>query len=97
LLEIPEFEATPEQMEGDVLREVAGYLEILRQQSDVSKFIHQLPFKGGLWSYEWPNDEAAEGGDMKDKVTLKDKRPIPQTQVSAVVQHELLNSMSSVA
>jgi hypothetical protein len=96
LLEIPEFEATPEQMEGDVLREVAGYLEILRQQSDVSKFIHQLPFKGGLWSYEWPNDEAAEGGDMKDKVTLKDKRPIPQTQVSAVVQHELLNSMSSV-
>jgi hypothetical protein len=92
LLEIPEFEATPEQMEGDVLREVAGYLEILRQQADVSKFIHQLPFKGGLWSYEWPNDEAAGGGDMKDKVTLKGKRPTPQAQVSDVVK-----SMSSVS
>jgi hypothetical protein len=92
LLEIPEFEATSEQMEGDVLREVAGYLEILRQQSDVSRFIHQVPFKGGLWSYEWPNDEDAGGGDMKDKVTLKGKRPTPQTQVSDVV-----NSMSSVS
>jgi hypothetical protein len=93
LLEIPEFEATPEQMESDeVLREVAGYLEILRQQSDISKFIHRQPFKAGLWSYEWPNGEAAGGGDMKDKVTLKGTRPAPQPEVLDVV-----NSMSAVS
>jgi hypothetical protein len=92
LLEIPEFEATPEQMAGDVLREVAGYLEILRQQSDVSKFISKQPFKGdGRWSYDWPAASAG-GGDMTDKVTLKGKRPAPKAQVSDVT-----NSFSSVS
>jgi hypothetical protein len=92
LLEIPEFEATPEQMEGDVLREVAGYLEILRQQADISKFIHKQPFKGdGRWNFDWPA-EAAGGGAMKDKASFKGKRPAPNTEVSDVV-----NSLSSVS
>jgi hypothetical protein len=82
LLEIPEFEATPEQMQGDVLREVAGYLEVLRQQSDVSKFINKQPFKGdSRWSYDWP-DESAGGGDMTEKVSLKGKRANPKAPVS---------------
>jgi hypothetical protein len=79
LLEIPEFEATPEQMEGDMLREVAGYLEIVRHQGDVSKFVHKQPFKGdGRWSYDWPADSAG-GGEMESKVTLKGtgKSPLP--------------------
>jgi hypothetical protein len=81
LLEIPEFEATPEQMEGDMLREVAGYLEILRQQADVSKFINKQPFKGdGRWSYDWPV-EAPNGGEMKEKVSMKGKRQAAKAQV----------------
>ncbi|KAF1831994.1 hypothetical protein BDW02DRAFT_571482 [Decorospora gaudefroyi] len=69
LLEIPEFSATPEQMEGDVLRVVAGYLETLRRQVDVSKFIKKEPFKDdGRWSFDWP-DEAAGGGEMTAKVS----------------------------
>ncbi|KAH7073954.1 HAD-like domain-containing protein [Paraphoma chrysanthemicola] len=93
LLEIPEFEATPEQMEGDdVLREVAGYLEMLRQQADVSKFINKQPFKSdGRWNFDWPN-EAAGGGDMTDKVTLKGKRPTPAARVS-----DMTNTLSSVS
>ncbi|USP80741.1 HAD-like protein [Curvularia clavata] len=64
LLEIPEFSATPEQMQGDVLREVAGYLEALRYQSDVSKFIRKHPFvEGGQWTFDWP-DDAAGGGEV---------------------------------
>ena len=83
LLEIPEFEATPEQMEGDVLREVAGYLEILRHQGDISKFINKQPFKAdGRWSYDWPA-ESAGGGDLQDKVTLKGKNPSPNMPGSA--------------
>lgn len=70
LLEIPEFEATPEQMEGDVLREVAGYLEIIRHQGDVSKFIHKQPFKSGIWNFDWP-DESGPAGDIEEKITLK--------------------------
>jgi len=63
LLQIPEFLATPEQMEGDALREVAGYLEMLRRQEDVSQFIHQEPFVcDGRWSFQWP-DEIADGGE----------------------------------
>jgi hypothetical protein len=89
LLEIPEFEATPEQMQGDVLREVAGYLEVLRQQSDVSKFINKQPFKSdGRWTYDWP-DGSAGGGDMTEKVSLKGGRaplqtPVPVVQTSQV-------------
>ncbi|KAF2845390.1 hypothetical protein T440DRAFT_472710 [Plenodomus tracheiphilus IPT5] len=67
LLEIPEFAATPEQMQGDALREVAGYLEVLRQQEDVSRYIRTEPFVGdGRWSFEWPN-EVAGGGEMTTK------------------------------
>jgi|TARA_R110002003_G_scaffold119_1_gene10559 hypothetical protein len=93
LLEIPEFEATPEQMESDdVLREVAGYLEMLRQQADVSKFISKHPFKAdGRWNFDWPN-EAAGGGDMTDKVTLKVKRPTPAARVS-----DMTDTLSSVS
>ncbi|KAF2025302.1 hypothetical protein EK21DRAFT_104046 [Setomelanomma holmii] len=90
LLEIPEFEATPEQMEGDdVLREVAGYLEILRQQADISKFIHKQPFKAdGRWNLDWPNEVA---GELTDKVTLKGKRPSAAARVS-----DMTSSLSSV-
>ncbi|KAF1844510.1 HAD-like protein [Cucurbitaria berberidis CBS 394.84] len=74
LLEIPEFAATPEQMEGDVLREVAGYLELLRHQADVSQFISKEPFKDdGRWSFQWP-DEASGGGEMKSKASAKGKK-----------------------
>jgi hypothetical protein len=69
LLEIPEFSATPEQMQGDVLREVAGYLDALKQQSDVSRFIKKHPFvEGGQWTFDWP-DDAADGGEMTSKVS----------------------------
>jgi hypothetical protein len=75
LLEITEFTATPEDMESDVLREVAGYLEVLRKQSDVSKFINKEPFKvGGQWAYEWPQDEVhddGEGGELVRKISAK--------------------------
>lgn len=74
LLEIPEFEATPEQMAGDVLREVAGYLEILRHQGDVSKFVHKKPFKGdGRWNYDWPVDTVSGAGELESRVTLNGK------------------------
>ncbi|KNG50390.1 phosphoprotein phosphatase [Stemphylium lycopersici] len=70
LLEIPEFSATPEQMQGDILREVAGYLEALRRQSDVSKFINKEPFKeGGTWTFDWPDNVAGGGGEMTSKVS----------------------------
>ena len=89
LLEIPEFEATPEQMEGDVLREVAGYLDVLRHQEDVSKYINKQPFKGdGRWNYNWPV-ETASGGEMKSKAT-KGKRPVT-VPLAAVT-----NALSSV-
>lgn len=75
LLEIPEFSATPEQMEGDVLREVAGYLEALRRQTDVSRFIKAEPFKeGGRWTLDWP-DAAAGGGEMTSKATATATAP----------------------
>lgn len=55
LLEIPEFKGvdanTPVQ---DVLSEVVGYLEVLKMQEDVSKFIHKDPFRAnGDWRIEW--------------------------------------------
>lgn len=74
LLEIPEFSATPEQMQGDVLRKVAGYLEFLRQQTDVSKFIHKEPFQDDdRWDYQWPDDTAG-GGEMETKVSTNKKK-----------------------
>ena len=75
LLEITEFTATPEDMKSDVLREVAGYLEVLRKQSDVSKFINKEPFKvGGQWTYEWPEDVVHDDGgvELVRKISLKD-------------------------
>ncbi|KAF7448314.1 phosphoprotein phosphatase [Pyrenophora tritici-repentis] len=75
LLEIPEFSATPDQMNGDVLREVAGYLEALRWQTDVSSFIKTEPFKdGGRWTFDWP-DSAAGGGEMTSKATATATAP----------------------
>lgn len=55
LLEIPEFKGvqadTPVQ---DVLAEVVGYLEVLKMQEDVSKFIHKDPFRAnGDWKVDW--------------------------------------------
>ncbi|KAB2099310.1 hypothetical protein AG0111_0g12486 [Alternaria gaisen] len=69
LLEIPEFSATPEQMEGDVLREVAGYLEALRAQADVSRFIRKEPFAAdGRYTFDWPDADAG-GGELINKVS----------------------------
>ena len=45
LLESPTFEAKPDLMEVDALGEVVGYIEFLRHQDDVSKFIKRQPFK----------------------------------------------------
>ncbi|KAF2676232.1 HAD-like protein [Lentithecium fluviatile CBS 122367] len=55
LLEIPEFTgATDEHNVEDVLGQVAGYLELLKMQEDVSKFINKTPFKAdGTWSFDW--------------------------------------------
>ncbi|KAF2491884.1 hypothetical protein BU16DRAFT_621378 [Lophium mytilinum] len=66
LVEIPEFTAAKDQMESDVLREVAGYLEELRYQMDVSTFIKRHPFKAdGTWQMKW-SDELAGGGVKLD-------------------------------
>lgn len=52
LLEIPAFEG--ETTGPDVLAEVAGYLEVLKTQQDVSKFISKQPFKAdGTWKFDW--------------------------------------------
>jgi hypothetical protein len=88
LLEIPEFEATPEQMKSDILREVAGYLQTARMQNNVSSFIRQNPFKGdGRWRYDWPDEVAAEsetkGGEVEVPAGLAEEdRPSSQAQES---------------
>lgn len=88
LLQIPEFTATPEQMEGDALREVAGYLEILRHQADVSKLINKEPFNGdGRWNYEWP-DEIAGGGEMTSKASAKKNKKKNKKQNAGVIERE---------
>jgi hypothetical protein len=52
LLEIPEFNGQREQQ--DILGEVAGYLEIVKVQEDVSRFIFRTPFKANrTWGYDW--------------------------------------------
>jgi hypothetical protein len=79
LLQISEFSATSEQMRKDDLREVAGYLEVLRTQQDVSKFINKEPFRHstGKWVYEWPEEDAAtqgtawKGGELHGKVSME--------------------------
>jgi len=71
LLLIPEFSGTAEEMEGDVLREVAGYLEVLKMQWDVSRFMRREPFKAdGRWIYDWDWEEDMYGGELKQKVSL---------------------------
>lgn len=61
LVEIPEFEGRPEQMQSDILREVAGYLEVAKWNVDVSAFIYGTPFKAdGRFHMDWPGD--VEGG-----------------------------------
>ena len=70
----PEFTATPEQMEGDVLREVAGYLEELKQQADVSQFIKKEPFKdGGRWNFPW-SDETGHSGETKVEAVVEEQK-----------------------
>ncbi|XPS67907.1 hypothetical protein M3J09_000202 [Ascochyta lentis] len=79
LLQISEFSATPQQMREDKLREVAGYLETLRTQQDVSKFMRKEHFQHstGRWAYEWPEKDAAtqgtayQGGEMQGKVSME--------------------------
>jgi hypothetical protein len=72
LLLIPEFAASKEDMKSDVLREVAGYLEVLKMQWDVSKFMRKEPFEAnGRWQYDW-EDESAPGGELRQKVSARD-------------------------
>jgi hypothetical protein len=55
LLEIPEFKGVDTNVPvQDVLSEVVGYLEVLKMQEDVSKFIHKDPFRAnGDWRIDW--------------------------------------------
>ncbi|KAF2280383.1 HAD-like protein [Westerdykella ornata] len=72
LIEIPEFTATKEQMGSDILREVAGYLQTARMQSNVSNFMLEHPFEAdGRWQYDWP-DDLAQAGEMHDPAHLRD-------------------------
>ncbi|KAF3003034.1 hypothetical protein E8E13_006644 [Curvularia kusanoi] len=59
LLLISEFSATPQQLQEDKLRDVAGYLDVLRTQHDVSKFMKREPFRHDLnkWKYAWPAED----------------------------------------
>lgn len=70
LLEVPEFSGiSPDAINQDVLGEVVGYLELLKMQEDVSKFIHKTPFKAdGTWSYAWHNLASIVGdGSVENK------------------------------
>lgn len=79
LLQISEFNATPEQMREDKLREIAGYLETLRTQQDVSKFMRKEPFEHSTskWIYAWPEKDALtqgtayQGGQLEGKVSMQ--------------------------
>lgn len=67
LLEVPEFKGTWDDMKQDVLGEVAGYLELLKMQEDVSRFIRQTPFKAdGTWQYAWEVDRTEAGTDTRN-------------------------------
>ncbi|KAF2744468.1 HAD-like protein [Sporormia fimetaria CBS 119925] len=72
LVEIPEFEATDEQMHSDILREVAGYLQQARMQDNVSSFIRENDFVAdGRWQYDWP-DEMAGGVEVGEQAHLRE-------------------------
>jgi hypothetical protein len=61
LVQIPEFEGTAEQMKSDILREVAGYLNVASWSVDVSAYIKERPFRAdGTWNMDWTGP--AEGG-----------------------------------
>ncbi|KAF1965860.1 HAD-like protein [Bimuria novae-zelandiae CBS 107.79] len=55
LLEIPEFKGIDAGISvQDVLAEVVGYLEVLKMQEDVSKYMHKTPFRAnGDWKVDW--------------------------------------------
>jgi hypothetical protein len=64
LLEIPEFTATDAQLKSDILREVAGYLNVLKTQDNVSSFMRRNPFYAdGTWKYDWPTQDAEKAGE----------------------------------
>lgn len=94
LLEIPEFSATPEQMEGDALREVAGYLEELRHQADVSRYIKRVPFVGGRWTYEWPAEVAGDG-EVTTKVSAKKNKKNKKKQGNTAAHQGATETESS--
>ncbi|KAJ4378767.1 hypothetical protein N0V86_005639 [Didymella sp. IMI 355093] len=79
LLLCSEFNATPEQMQEDKLCEIAGYLETLRTQQDVSKFMRKEPFEHstGKWIHEWSEKDALtqgtayKGGQLDGKVSMQ--------------------------
>ena len=78
LLQISEFSATKQQMQEDKLRDVAGYLDVLRTQQDVSKFIKREPFQhdSEKWAYAWPEDTLTQGpsyqgGELQTKVSIQ--------------------------
>ncbi|KAJ4289792.1 hypothetical protein N0V90_011122 [Kalmusia sp. IMI 367209] len=70
LLEIPEFEGVePNVPVQDILGEVVGYLELLKMQEDVSKFIHKEPFRAdGTWKVKWA-DLGVPGAPFEDTDT----------------------------
>lgn len=73
LIQIPEFVATPEQMEEDILREVAGYLDCVKTQKNASSWMRNYPFKAGAgYKHDWP-DAMAEGGELKEQISLSKK------------------------
>lgn len=55
LVEIPSFVSIEdESTKDDILAQVAGYLEELKIQKDVSKFCHKMPFRAnGTWKHDW--------------------------------------------
>ncbi|KAF2268944.1 HAD-like protein [Lojkania enalia] len=70
LLQVPEFHGSAEEMKSDVLREVAGYLEVVKMQYDVSSFMRKEPFQAnGRWFYDW-KDEMAGAGELTQQVSL---------------------------
>jgi len=63
LLEIPEFKNTPEQRGTDVLGQVVGYLEELRLQEDVSRFMRQRSFRvDDGWAAPWLEEVQVQKG-----------------------------------
>ncbi len=63
LLEIPEFQNRPEQRGTDVLAQVVGYLEELRVQDDVSRFMRLRSFRlDDGWARPWRGEVQVQSG-----------------------------------